>query len=604
MNINETWVLDDLYKGGLEGEAFQDQVYTLVQSRDKLIQELDVFELKEPSQQTEWLQLLNQIAFFKQSILHLQTFAQMTSDANTKDEYAAQMVHQLTTIKQPFEMAYHRFIKMYARLSSEVWEALLDHPNLQAIAFVLNEEREQARKLLSEETEALLTQLNSDGLAAWSSIYDTTSASMTIEVELSDGKHIFSVGQAMNRMYADENPKNRQAIFKAWEKAFTKNGAIFAEIINHLAGYRLTTQAAHGYTHFLDEPLEYNRMQPETLLAMWKAVDEGKDIFVEFLRKKQALLGLDALDWQDVDAPLTFAGEKTVAYTYEEACEFVVEQFATFGPKLRDFAQMALENRWVEAENRENKRPGGYCTELPLIQESRIFMTFTGSASDTSTLAHELGHAFHSYMMKDEAYWNKNYAMNVAETASTFAETIVANANLARAQTPKERLQLLNVKLENATAMFLNIHTRFLFEEAFYMERKKGFVSETRLNTLMSEAQEKAYQGVLAEKHPHFWASKLHFFMDDVPFYNFPYTFGYLFSLGLYALYLKQPLGFEERYIALLKDTGKMSVEALAKKHLNVDLTQPDFWMEGVNLATEDAKRFIAEATALMESQK
>ena len=162
-----------------------------------------------------------------------------------------------------------------------------------------------------------------------------------------------------------------------------------------------------------------------------------------------------------------------------------------------------------------------------------------------------------------------------------------------QSETKEEKISLLNAKLENATAMFLNIHARFLFENAFYKERTEGIVSEQRLNELMINAQKEAYCDSLATYHPHFWCSKLHFFIDDVPFYNFPYTFGYLFSLGIYAEYLKNPDGFEEKYIALLRDTGSMMVEELAMKHLGADLTKTGFWEAGIRLMAKDAEEFI-----------
>jgi oligoendopeptidase F len=260
-----------------------------------------------------------------------------------------------------------------------------------------------------------------------------------------------------------------------------------------------------------------------------------------------------------------------------------------------------LENRWVEAEDRPNKRPGGYCEELPEFAESRIFMTFTGSPSDASTLAHELGHAFHSYVMRDLPVLNRQYAMNVAETASTFAETIIGNATVANAKTKEEKITLLNAKIENATAMFLNIHARFLFEKAFYEERSEGIVSEARINELMLHAQKEAYCESLAGYHPHFWCSKLHFFIDDVPFYNFPYTFGYLFSLSIYAEYIKNPSGFEDKYIALLRDTGSMKVEELAMKHLGVDVMEPAFWEAGIQLMEKDVEEFITLTNEVMK---
>jgi pepF/M3 family oligoendopeptidase len=436
--------------------------------------------------------------------------------------------------------------------------------------------------------------LNKDGLTAWNRLYATAVSVISIPFTDKEGKTTeFSVGQAMNRMYADPDPEVRKQLFENWEAAWTKFAPIFADTLNHLDGYRITLQKAHSRKNYLEEPLEYNRMSKETLDAMWTAVSLHKQPFVEFLNQKAKILKMEKLGWQDVDAPVALGDVKPPNFTYDEACDFIIENFATFGSKLSDFAKHALENRWVEAEDRPNKRPGGYCTGLPELEESRIFMTFTGSPNDASTLAHELGHAFHSFVMKDLPTLNRNYAMNVAETASTFAENIIGNATVTNAKTKQEKITLLNGKLGNAIAMFMNIHARFLFEDQFYAERSKGIVSEQRLNELMVNAQKEAYCNSLSSYHPHFWCSKLHFFIDDVPFYNFPYTFGFLFSLGIYAEFLKNPNSFEDKYIALLRDTASMKVEELAKKHLGVDLTKPAFWEAGIQIMESDVKEFI-----------
>jgi oligoendopeptidase F len=184
--------------------------------------------------------------------------------------------------------------------------------------------------------------------------------------------------------------------------------------------------------------------------------------------------------------------------------------------------------------------------------------------------------------------------MNVAETASTFAEMIVADASVKGTQNKAEKMALLDDKLQRSVAFFMNIHARFLFETRFYEERKQGMVAGKRLNELMVEAQEEAYQYSLSDYDPNFWASKLHFHKTGVPFYNFPYTFGYLFSLGIYAHAKEKDGSFEEDYIALLRDTGCMTVESLAKKHLDVDLTKPDFWEHAIQLCVDDVEEFIS----------
>ncbi|MNJ60371.1 Peptidase family M3 [compost metagenome] len=195
--------------------------------------------------------------------------------------------------------------------------------------------------------------------------------------------------------------------------------------------------------------------------------------------------------------------------------------------------------------------------------------------------------------MDDLPAFNQEYAMNVAETASTFAEMIVSDALVKNATSNEEKVALLADKIQSAVAFFMNIHARFLFETRFYEKRKQGMLDAAELSALMEEAQKEAFHGALDQYHPHFWASKLHFYITSVPFYNFPYTFGYMFSTGIYALAQREGAAFAERYDALLRDTGRMTVEELASKHLGVDLTKPDFWRDAMALSVADVKLFL-----------
>lgn len=594
MKYIDTWDLDSIFPGGTNSEELKAKLRAVRGETQDYQELLDGWDFsKDPSAET-FKTILKQQELIGNGLGQAATFIQMWHDAYMDDEHANVMMGQVMDIMSEIQKLSNSFMKKVVEIPESGWKTLLEDEELKETSFVLNEVRDQAKRLLSEDEEKLIADLNKDGLAAWSNLYDTTVSIMTIPFTDGEGKTTdLSVGQAMNRMYADPDPEVRKQLFDNWEAEWTKHAPIFADTINHLAGYRLTLQKAHGRQNHLEEPLEYNRMSKETLDAMWSAVSHQKQPFIDFLERKADLLNMEKLGWQDVDAPITVGNSEPTRFTYDEACEFVIENFSSFGPELTRFTKHALENRWVEAEDRPNKRPGGYCTNLPEFEESRIFMTFTGTPSDASTLAHELGHAFHSHVLKDIPVLNRQYAMNVAETASTFAETIIDNATVANAKSTEEKISLLGSKLEGATAMFLNIHARFLFEDAFYTERAEGIVSEKRLNELMVEAQKEAYGDSLSSYHPHFWSSKLHFFIDSVPFYNFPYTFGYLFSLGVYAEYLKQPEDFEEKYMALLKDTGSMQVEDLAKKHLGVDLTKEDFWAAGIELMARDAQEFI-----------
>ncbi|WMM89783.1 M3 family oligoendopeptidase [Heyndrickxia coagulans] len=601
MKYKNTWDLDAVIPGGTKSPELQEKLRGLKEEIGQYKSRLDGWAFSKDPSPKPFKAILKKQEEIEKGLSQSATFVQMWHDAYMDDDYANVVMGQIMDLYSEMQKLGTTFQKKLVAIPDEDWKKFLQDKELSEVSFALNETRDEGKRLLSEEEEKLIADLNQDGLAGWSRLYDTAVSVMTIPFTDKEGKTVsLSVGQAMNRMYADPDPEVRKQLFENWEAAWEKYAPVFADTLNHLDGYRITLQKAHGRKSFLEEPLEYNRMSEDTLQAMWKAVSENKQPFVDFLNQKAKIFGMEKLGWQDVDAPVALGNMKPARFTYDEACDFVIQHFASFGPKLSAFAKHALENRWVEAEDRPNKRPGGYCTSLPEFEESRIFMTFTGSTNDASTLAHELGHAFHSHVMRDLPRLNREYAMNVAETASTFAETIIGNATVANAKSKEEKVSLLNAKLENATAMFLNIHARFLFEKSFYEERSKGIVSEQRLNELMEKAQKEAYADSLSGYHPHFWCSKLHFFIDDVPFYNFPYTFGYLFSLGIYAEFLKNPDGFEDKYIALLRDTGRMKVEDIAKKHLGVDLTKPDFWAAGINLMAEDAREFIRLSDELL----
>lgn len=595
MKYEQTWDLERIFPGGTQSKQLQEKLKTVknnLNTYEKLVHNWTFVNQEESLESFKELLKLKEL--INKGLGQCRTFVRMWLDAYMDDSHGNVVYAQVMDLYSEKTKTDNILTKKIVQIPEEQWQTFLQDDELMEISFGLQEIREKGKRLLSDAEEELLADLNKDGLSAWGKLYDTIVSTMEIPFTNEEGDKInLSVGQAMNRMYADPNPAIRKQLFENWEAEWEKYAPIFADNLNHLAGYRLTLQQKRGRKDHLEEPLEYNRMTKETLDAMWKAVSQNKQPFIDYLNRKAQLYEMNRLGWQDVDAPVIVGEREPKTYTYDEACDFILDNFSTFGEKLTKFTKHALENRWVEAEDRPNKRPGGYCTSLPEFNESRIFMTFTGSASDVSTLAHELGHAFHSYVMRDLPLMKRSYAMNVAETASTFAETIIDHAAIEQATTDEEKISLLASKLETATAMFLNIHARFIFEDNFYKERKEKFVSADRLNALMTEAQKEAYGDSLSTYHPHFWCSKLHFFIDSVPFYNFPYTFGYLFSLGIYAKYLENPTDFEEKYIALLRDTGSMKVEELAQKHLDVDLTTTQFWEAGIQLMIEDVNQFI-----------
>ncbi|MES1046447.1 M3 family oligoendopeptidase [Heyndrickxia oleronia] len=588
-----TWDLDVFFKDGSNSEEFRNFLEKIKEEIISFNNEVDNWDsIQVLHEEAKFLELLKKLQTNSQMLTQAGAFVSCLQAQNTLDEKASELKGKVAELRAQLNTILTNFDDKLRRIEENQWQQLLQNPEIKELAFVLNERRELAKEKLPKEQEALVNSLSVDGYHGWGDMYDTLVSQVKIPFEENGEIVELSVGQAHNK-FSNPDRNVRATVFKNWEKAWDEKADMFATTLNHLAGFRLSLYKERGWNEVLKEPLSYNRMQKETLESMWQVISDYKKPLTDYLKRKAELLGIEKLSWYDLDAPI---GKVNTQFSYQEGAEFIIQHFGKFGDQLASFTKKAFEDSWIEAEDRAGKRPGGFCTSFPVSGQSRIFMTYSGTPSNVSTLAHELGHAFHSYALKNVHPLKRGYAMNVAETASTFAEMIVADASVKNAKSDEERLPLLEDKVQRSVALLMNIHSRFLFETRFYEERKKGIVSKKRLNELMLEAQKEAYGDGLEEYHPLFWASKLHFFITGVPFYNFPYTFGYLFSLGIYAQAQKEGKGYEEKYMALLQDTGSMKVEDLAMKHLNVDLTKRDFWEEGVKLCVKDVEEFL-EAT-------
>ncbi|MGX7329408.1 M3 family oligoendopeptidase [Enterococcus bulliens] len=593
MHYAINWDLDSIFKGGSESEALTKRLAQLSEQITAYQQTIEAWTIDETTPDTIAI-ILQKEEVCSNGFSQCGSFigALLSSDVN--DQKAKLLMGELSAKSPVFQSAHTLFAKKLTQITDDVWSTITTSDALTDVAFRLNEMRRDGLELLSEAEENIIHTLALDGLNAWSEHYDTIVATIAIPFTDKEGREqTLSAGQAFNKMTGDPDAEVRATLFAAWEKAWNEKAPLLADTLNHLDGFRISTQRLHGIEDFLKEPLEYNRLSRKTLDTMWSTIVKNKQPIMDFLTRKAQLFGKEKMDWQDQDAPIILGDMTERTYSFDEAATFIIDHFKEFSPKMADFAQMAFEKSWIEAEDRPGKRPGGYCTELPETKGSRIFMTYSNSVNEVATLAHELGHAFHSSVMWDLPSVNQEYAMNVAETASTFAELIVADATLKEAQTKEEKINLLDTKMQNAIAMFMNIHARFIFETNFYTARQKGLVSQEQITNLMLEAQKESYLDQLGSYHPHFWAAKLHFFIDDVPFYNFPYTFGYLFSMGIYAYASDKGTSFEDDYIALLRDTASMTTEELAQKHLQVDLTKPDFWQAGINRVLADVSEFM-----------
>jgi oligoendopeptidase F len=224
--------------------------------------------------------------------------------------------------------------------------------------------------------------------------------------------------------------------------------------------------------------------------------------------------------------------------------------------------------------------------------ESRVFANFKPSFAGMSTLAHELGHGYHNTNLAQRTMLQRQTPMTLAETASIFCETIVRNAALTSAD-HDEQLEILEASLQGSCQVVVDITSRFLFERRVFEARRERELSVDELNELMLAAQRETYgegldEGVL---HPYMWAVKGHYYSVGRSFYNFPYMFGLLFGLGLYARYQQNPDEFTRGYDNLLSSTGMADAAELAAR-FGIDTRTPDFWRASLAVVKADVDRF------------
>ncbi len=517
----------------------------------------------------------------------LQAFVECLIAQDTSDRAAAVLAGRVDLIRGRLEAAHARIGFGLLDLGEDELEELLDCSELRRSGFPVREMRRSAERRMDAEREALANSLAVDGYHGWSRMYDTLVGGMKVRFESEDGNRSVSPGRAHNLMRSPSR-RLRESVFSGWRDAWRSRKEPFAEVLNRLAGFRLSLYRERDWDSPLKETLEVNRTSRKTLEAMWEAVEQASPRLEPYLKARACAMGVPSLSWSDLAAPLSTDSQEI---SLQEAGEMVTGRFWEFSEEMGEFARRALEEGWVESEDREGKAPGAFCTGFPVIGQSRVFTTFGGDLSSAATLAHELGHAWHGHVLRALPYAARLYPMTLAETASTFAEALVAGAALEAAETDRDRIPVLDDMASEAVVMLMNIRARYLFETRFYAERAKGApLPADRLSELMETAQREAYGDSLGEYHPLFWCSKLHFYDTSQPFYNWPYTFGYLFSMGLRARERSQGGGLAARWRSLLADTGSMTVEDLAREHLDADLTETAFWKSAVDEAVRPAE--------------
>ncbi len=456
-----------------------------------------------------------------------------------------------------------------------------------------------AQYLLAPEAEAIVAAIAPSGGAAFARLHDALISRETIRVALpgrSEEEHSVA---GLGTFSSDPDAKLREAAYRAELELLGRNQTSFAAAMNSVKGEVGELSRQRGFATVLDEELFGSDLSAAALTAMQDACKEHFPLMRRFMRAKAGLLGKDRLAWFDIEAPV--GGEASGSRRdWAAAREFIISNFRRYSPDLAGFAERAFDANWIDAPPSKGKSTGAFCISMPGKRESRVLMNFSGTLDDIFTIAHELGHAWHNELKfrAGRTSQQRQTPMILAETASIFCETLVFQA-VYGAASEAEKLVTLDRDLTHATQLLMDIHSRFLFEQGVFQRRAERELSERELLELMLDAQEQTYgDGLDAEhRHPLMWAQKSHYYSTGLSYYNFPYTFGYLFGLGLYSEFERSPEGFEERYNELLSRTGMAGSQELATS-FGIDLEDSAFWHRSLSILEDRVNEYERLAAA------
>lgn len=527
----------------------------------------------------------------------INTFANCHASVDATHTEAKTLLGRVAKLNSEMSQAFSPYEDTLIHAEPEFIDAVLEHESADVAGqrFAIESLRKLASSRLSVAEEQLLAAMKVDGRDAWGRLYDNLTGSLKLSLKLDGEEEPLGFSQAASLLYGSEFDK-QEAAWRAVQGAMKTHQESFASILNALAGWRLTENKKRSKisdVHFLDPSLHGSRIVPETLDIMMSVAKANREVGQKAGLLMAKVHGLDEMKpWNQLAAMPPLGDAESKVYPFDEAIEVIKTAFAEVNPEMADFVTLMVENGWIDAAPAANKRLGAYCTKFAATRTPLVFMTWSGSRSDLMTLAHELGHAFHNWVMKDMPLCQTRYPMTLAETASIFAENIVRDHLLQQAQTRNEKLEMLWEELSTALVLMINTPVRFEFEKAFYEQREKGELTAQQLCDLMESTWKEWYGDAMTEADPYFWASKLHFSISQVSFYNYPYLFGYLFSKGVYAQRDAKGEQFYGDYVSLLRDTGSMMAEEVLQKHLGMDLTQADFWQQSIDMVKVQIDEF------------
>ncbi|MCG8570262.1 MAG: M3 family oligoendopeptidase [Spirochaetes bacterium] len=506
---------------------------------------------------------------------------------STTDRVVLKELNQVEALEIPLKNLSILFRNKLVGLKENLNSFKKLYPEYKDYLFFIEEALYLQAHQMNPQEEDLANHLSQAGGEAWSRLHSTLASTIS---EIWDEKT--GETKTVNQLRALAFHADRNIRQKAWKQELTawkKFEIPLAYALNGVKGFTNELDQRRKYPSTIDRSLFQTRISRKTLDALISTLYDARKLLQRYLKGKAKLLGLQSLSFYDIFAP---AIRNAKEWQFSDAKDFIIHQFNNFSPELGKFAGHAFQNQWIDAEPRQGKMGGAFCESFPLSGDSRILCNFDGSFSAVSTIAHELGHAYHHHILKDSSHIKRDYPLTLAETASIFCETLIFQ-NAMKEVDGEEKLNIIEVFLSESTQVIVDILSRFIFESKIIEKRKNNELTPEEFCSLMIDAQKETYGTALNEEelHPYMWAVKGHYYQQDSAFYNYPYAFGQLFGISLYQQYIQEGQSFISKYDQILQKTG-MSTAVDIIKEVGFNIEEKSFWQSSIEVIRSNVEAF------------
>ena len=522
-------------------------------------------------------------------------FAQLVfaADANETTRAFVKKIEEKTT-----EISKHLlfFDLELADLPEAAIKRFLKAPELKKYAHFVKVVRSFKRHKLSEAEEKIIADKDLTGASAFARLFEELTSNAKYDIAKGGKKQILNQSRILALLYSPDRESRRKAA-DSLSRGLKQNAKFHAFIYNTLVQDKAIEDRLRQYSYPQQARHLANEVSKEVVETIVGVCDRNRGLVSDYYALKRKILGYKELHDYDRYAPIT-AAEKKVGF--EEAKDIILESFGKFSPEMAEIAQKFFDDGWIDAQPRDGKRGGAFCSFVTADLHPYVFLNFLGSRRDVMTLGHELGHAIHAWLARPKGYFSFGAPLVLCETASVFGEMLVFDALKNSATSPKEKMSLLCGKIEDIFASSFRQIIMYEFEsEAHKARGEKGELAVEAINDFWIRANRKMFGNSvrLGDDYKHWWMYIPHFI--HTPFYVYAYSFGELLTLSLYAKYQKEGNAFIPKYLRLLEAGGSESPSRILSS-FDINISKREFWQGGMDVL----KKMIEEAKANYKAVK